>query len=467
MTRATGLETSTALDLDWLRTQMASCAFWPRDQVERVGPIEMLYSNLEPGRIIVLYRVPIRARGAARQVLYTGVVVPPAEVESLVRTLRRAARRRAPIGRAVIPLRDGHAALLAYPNDLTMRLPEGLGSARRLASRLSRRIDRDGRGAPRVEEASLELLRYVPERRWTARCRWMVADGTSGLGARTAIVKQFARPARAQRCFACLEAFGNGADQAGRPRVGFVADRPIRIPRALGATLASGVVSIESLPGRPLASQLEGAGLEPLMRGLGRSLAGFHRSEVALTRCWTPGDERRQIDEAFDAIAAAYPDLARRLDRLRPRLGRATDRHGPKGVLHGSLRLNHVLVHRGRFAFVDLDGARRGPPAYDIANLMASLYYLEAEERVSRAARRRIARFVMEGYASVAAEDVPTRTLLGFVADLLVAKQALKYATRLRQDRRRRLERMLDLAEEISMLASRPTAAAAAWKVMP
>jgi Ser/Thr protein kinase RdoA (MazF antagonist) len=253
----------------------------------------------------------------------------------------------------------------------------------------------------------------------------------------------------------------------GSTRVGLGADRRIRIPRALGAAPASCVVCIESLPGRPLTSQLEAPGLEPLLRDLGRSLAGFHRSQVALTRWWTPADERRQIEEAVDAVAAAYPDLARRLGRLAAKLGRASNGRGPAGVLHGSLRLDHVLVHRGRFAFVDLDGARRGPPAYDIANLMASLYYLEAEGRVTRAARRRIVRSVLAGYASVAAEDVPAATLLGFVADLLVAKQALKYATRLRADRRRRLERMLDLAEEISSLASKPTAVAAAWKGMP
>jgi len=203
------------------------------------------------------------------------------------------------------------------------------------------------------------------------------------------------------------------------------------------------------------------------MAGLGRSLAWFHRSGAELPRVLTPGGERRRIEQAADDVAAAFPDLTRRLGRILPLLGRAADRSGPVGVLHGSLRLNHVLVHRGRFAFVDLDGARRGPPAYDIANLLASLYYLEAEERISRGLRRRIARLVMEGYASVAIGDVPPRTLLGFVADLLVAKQAVKYATRLRSKRRHRLERMLDLAEEIAALARRLPAAAPAWKVLP
>ena len=456
-----GLEASPALDIGWLEDRMSRLAWRPRDRVERVGRIEVLYSSVGPKRIVVLYRAALRARGVTRHALYTGIIVPPAKLAGLVRTLTRTARA-APIGRAVIPLPEAHAVLLAYPNDTALRLPAGARTARQLAARLLGRR----RGGTRVVEAAFELLRYVPERRWTARCRCVVTEGVGRRRAATAIVKQFARPERARRCYESLSALGPGPPAMATPRAAPPAGAPVRIARVLGFEAAAARVWIESLPGRTLEERLGRIDLEPVMAGLGRSLAAFHRGRTALARELTPEGERQRIDEALEAIAAAFPDLERRLARIAPGLGRARD-GGPPGVLHGSLRLNHVLVHRGRLAFVDLDGARMGPPAYDLANLLASLYYLESEERITRDVRTRTMRCVMDGYTSIASRQIPPRTLLGFVADLLVAKQAVKYATRLRRDRRTRLERMLDLAEQFVSLARRPPAGSRAWSALP
>ena len=51
-----GLEASPALDIGWLEDRMSRLAWRPRDRVERVGRIEVLYSSVGPKRIVVLYR---------------------------------------------------------------------------------------------------------------------------------------------------------------------------------------------------------------------------------------------------------------------------------------------------------------------------------------------------------------------------------------------------------------------------
>jgi aminoglycoside phosphotransferase (APT) family kinase protein len=148
------------------------------------------------------------------------------------------------------------------------------------------------------------------------------------------------------------------------------------------------------------------------------------------------------------AIAAAVPALAPRAARLAARLARLRPAPSRPGVLlHGSFRLNHVLVHRGALAFVDLDGASAGPPAYDVANFLSSLHYLVAEGRLGAAERHAVARHFLLGYRSAAPHAAAPRELSWFLAALLVEKQAMKYVTRPRVAWERKLRAMLSLAE--------------------
>ena len=74
---------------------------------------------------------------------------------------------------------------------------------------------------------------------------------------------------------------------------------------------------------------------------------------------------------------------------------------------------------------------------------------------------------MVEGYASAAAGPLQPGPLLALVADLLVSKQAVKYVSGIRDDRRRRLERMLSLAHEIATSARRAPARTAPWRMLP
>jgi thiamine kinase-like enzyme len=108
--------------------------------------------------------------------------------------------------------------------------------------------------------------------------------------------------------------------------------------------------------------------------------------------------------------------------------------------------LNHILIHDDELVLVDLDSLRMGHPAYDLANFLSSLYYLEALERISPAVRCDIARHVLQGYAQGAPRPVSSAAVLWFLASLLVSKQAAKCVAHLQPGRRDRVQAFLTLA---------------------
>jgi Ser/Thr protein kinase RdoA (MazF antagonist) len=116
-------------------------------------------------------------------------------------------------------------------------------------------------------------------------------------------------------------------------------------------------------------------------------------------------------------------------------------------LLHGTFRLNHIFIHGDELALIDFDSLRMGHPAYDLANFLSSLYYLEAQDRLEPSQRQNIARHFLAGYAATAPLIVPPEVLLWFLADLLIKKQTYKYVKHFHEDRAQKVERMLALAE--------------------
>src|SRR5262249_45468209 len=158
---------------------------------------------------------------------------------------------------------------------------------------------------------------------------------------------------------------------------------------------------------------------------VGAALAALHESRGRAGKRVTVASQRRDLREACGAIIRSCPGLRPRLEALCEELGATTPDSEERPVqLHGSFRLNHVLVAGPRVAFVDLDSLRVGPAAYDVANLLASLHYLEGEGRMDRRTRREIFRAFLAGYRGNGRPDPCPRAVLWFLSTLLIEKQA-------------------------------------------
>jgi hypothetical protein len=444
-----GFWESPACAPEWLTTRGAV-----RWDDPALGPVairraRILYTRALPKRLILLYAMDLAAGGRVwRDRLVTGIVVPPERFADERHARLGAARVEAEPGPAVIAVPEADLLLVPYPNDRRLRIPDAAALEAAVARHPGLR-DALGDGAGALE---IEVLRYVPDKRWTARVR------RAGEASRSVVVKLAPDAATATRTGAALTALHEALRRA---------DLGLRVPRVVAVDAALGLVAVESLDGRDLERALPELEDHGVLERAGARVARFHGVALATARTRSAGATTQEVREAAHEIAWAAPELAARVARLAVALGATTPSGADDALLHGSLRMNHLFVQADGLAMVDLDGVRRGPREYDLANFLASLYYLEAEGRIEPARRRRASAAFLRGYADGAPHAASATRTLWFLAALLIEKQAPKCATRPGPHRLRKTTRMVDLAERC--LEARAAAASAAdpWSVLP
>jgi aminoglycoside phosphotransferase (APT) family kinase protein len=286
------------------------------------------------------------------------------------------------------------------------------------------------------------------------------------------IAKQLTDAEKAKRQYHDLMAIrqawpGNGV---AAPAANAESKMPVRLPQALAWDESSATVFIEEISGKNLGCALAEIDLARVIPAVGGMLANFHRAHIPVKKSVSRAGELAEVHSVIQKIAAAFPVLQPRLERLFDQLGRLPWDDSPTTLLHGTFRLNHIFIHGDELALIDFDSLRMGPPAYDLANFLSSLCYLEAQERLEPSQRQNIVRHFIAGYAAQAALPVSPEVVLWFMADLLIKKQAYKYLKHAHEDRAHKVERMLVLSEA-ALAGCRKAPAepdlAALWQVLP
>lgn len=243
---------------------------------------------------------------------------------------------------------------------------------------------------------------------------------------------------------------------------------PARLPRALAWEASSATVFIEEIPGKNLECVLAEIDLARVIPAVGGMLADFHRARMRVKRNVTRAGELADVQNVIQKIAAAYPNLQPRLQRLFDQLEAVPWDESSTVLLHGTFRLNHIFIHGDDLALIDFDSLRMGQPACDLANFLSSLYYLETQNRLAQPQRHDIVRHFIAGYAAKAL--VPAEVVLWFLADLLIRKQAYKYLKHFHAEAAQKVEAMLALSEAVLAGCRKTTADAdltALWKLLP
>lgn len=187
------------------------------------------------------------------------------------------------------------------------------------------------------------------------------------------ILKAYAEPGRAAIAHENLGAFAALSDPArrvGTPApVGHLPDRGIVVCRAVSGRAVSDLAASEKAVSEPRATaagdaaarcarwlrEVHGSGVR-LSRGLDLS------KEVSNLALWAA-----EIGLTDERLAQPARRLAQTLEQVSPRLPRLHT-----GPIHKDLHLDHVIVDDAGWAWViDLDEARTGDPAFDVAHLRA------------------------------------------------------------------------------------------------
>jgi thiamine kinase-like enzyme len=454
---------SPAFSPQWLKENLSQYLWRENEPPGDVVQLEILYAGMSLGRPTGLYQVELKGRdGHVRRQMYVGYVVPGNLASDEYKAVLNSATIEPPVGRAVAFVPEANLILSAYPNDRKMRLLSEADLKIWLAGHLgeiSNGVLEDWRW--QVGETKVEMLRYVPNKRFTARCRAKI-QAENGLEKEILfIAKQLSDAKKAKNLYRHLLLLRQAWS-----------DHPVVfLPQALAVDEKNAIVFIEDMPGKNLKHALAEINWTQVMPAVGGLLANFHRAQIRVRKAVSIESELREVRDAMRAMVNAFPPFQPRLKEFYEKFQswQPGDK-APEVLLHGTYRLNHIFIHEGRLALLDLDSLRMGHPAYDVANFLSSLYYWEAQESVSLPQRRRIARHFLEGYAAKAASAISSAAALWFLASLLINKQAKKYVAHFHEDREEKLRRMLaaaELALAKCRQASNDLTLAALWKALP
>ncbi|MEZ5291089.1 MAG: phosphotransferase [Vicinamibacterales bacterium] len=228
-----------------------------------------------------------------------------------------------------------------------------------------------------------------------------------------------------------------------------IASRGVRlsIPAVRWLDEPGRMLAVTAVPGRPL-SALDLVAVPRAMRALGRALATLHALPAAPVPAFDRFDTRALLAAAED-IGRARPDVAGAARRAAARLTAGTPAAAAAVTLHGDVNSHNWLVHDGAVGFIDLDEARTGPAAADIAGHLASLRYRTLTRLWTPDAARRFEREFLDGYAEV--RPLPeARALAWHVAAALFVERALRAVARVRRDGLAVLDAVIDEAARLA-----------------
>lgn len=218
----------------------------------------------------------------------------------------------------------------------------------------------------RIETA--ETMSVTPGRRTVVRYR---VHGLRDEEPLMVVGKAFTQPARARLLHAHLEMLHGGPLGEGR----------LRVPEPLGMPPGQRLVFYRHCDGRPLSEFSDPVRTEDGVRSAAQWLARLHCSGVALAREFSLAREGETTSSWAALVGNAYPDLAGAARALACGWVAAArvSSVGPKVPIHKDFHAGHVLVGN-EISVVDLDEARLGDPAFDLAHFCVYLRTTHGDE---------------------------------------------------------------------------------------
>jgi aminoglycoside phosphotransferase (APT) family kinase protein len=428
-------------DPEWLRDRLADCIFRDDEIPCRLASIDVRRRRKSDRGTTTVYALEFHGRdNRTVEQLYVGYEVAPDALDAEYTSALSEATIAPALGRTVVRVPEANLLLLAYPNDRRMRL-SGDDALRACIARVATPLANPGRRRRpvcRVKEASFRVLRYVPGQRLTLRCCGSFETDRGMEQPFAFVAKQFKKPNVAKALHRSLVALDKH----------FCASKAVWLPRPVGFDRQTGLVLMEALPGKDLKQALGEIDVSETMWDVGQMLAAFHQSPHLVRKSVSLRETITDVRDLSKRIEKYLPAVGPRLGACFARClsVRWTD-SGPKVLLHGAFRPQHVFVHDGRLAMIDIDGICVGHPAHDIAHFLSALYYLEAQEVLGAADRSVAVGRFLEGYSACAPWQLQPSPILWYTALLLVYKQARKCVLHTHENREEKVDRALSLAE--------------------
>ncbi len=270
-------------------------------------------------------------------------------------------------GEPLIHLADLNTIVWTFPNDPKLLNLSEVVDPEKVKAYLPYDLLPAGMDAPKdVMDIKVEVMRYKPESRCSVRYKlqWKLSDTLQTL---TLFGKMF-KDDRGKDIQSRQERLWKEFSEA---QDAFMVAQPLGYNKLVKTLWQTG------LRGVPLSSTLDRANYKDLLESVAKGLASLHKSNIS-TPC------RITINDHLMGIRKKTAELAQASSRFRKPLQsivRDLEKSalclapGQEKPIHGSFRINQVLVHEGKLSVFDFDNFALGDPAQDLADFIVSLYF--------------------------------------------------------------------------------------------
>lgn len=208
------------------------------------------------------------------------------------------------------------------------------------------------------------------------------------------------------------------------------------------------------LPGRTLFDQeMKAPHFLTLLRGAASTVAALHQSSLSCSRSVQLGDLLVKLEEMKRLLPQAWPSCQRVLhplvDRLMLQAGDLKEQ--PVAMLHGDLHLKNFFVDEEKVFLIDMDNLCQGAPLQDIGSFLACLLYRGILTQVPGQLIERIGNAFIQQYEKCVPWTISRSELKWHIATALINERAFRFVTRLQAGRRDILDRLIRLADRVSL----------------
>jgi len=232
-------------------------------------------------------------------------------------------------------------------------------------------------------------------------------------------------------------------------------DGDLHMARPLGYQPDERIFWQEGVEGSTLLAIAGNGIMEPhLAVQTARGLAALHGAGVDCPGTIELDDWVSQLDGIGALVAEVRPSCAAQMAKLVQRLhDRAPDLSacGP-AIVHGDFHPKNLIVQFGRVSLIDLDDIRRGPPLMDIGSFIATHLYRALLDRKPPMVAAWSLRPFLETYRERVRWPATVEDVAWYTATALVVERAYRSVTRLKGGNLEILDRVIELADDISRL---------------
>jgi hypothetical protein len=437
-----------ALDADTMRAVLERTHFAGAPKPWQVRRCEIEWIKYRPGKnCAAAYRVHVEepSTGRSSVQLLCARVFDPGGSHAKYAALHPDELVIPEAGRAVTHVPELDMIVWAFPNDGKLHALPAFVDEERLRRELLPAVVESAAGPGwTVTAMTRDVVQYVPEEGCTVRVRARLEHTRTGERQEHVFYGRLAKGEDGAETYAMMQRLWDSkARKQGRLNLA----RPLLYDPARRALWETGVPGTASLE-----EDLAGPRARALLVRAADLVAALHTTDVPCSRTVEVADARSRLLKMKQLAPQVSPSCRDDLDALVDRLLAESERLGeqPRALLHGDLRLRHLLDDGDDIYLIDMEKVCLGSPWRDIGSFAAATLYKGMLAAVPVPVTHEALSTFCSAYATRVPWPMSRAVVSWYTAVALVNERAYRFVSRLQPDKVELVGDLVRLAQHVS-----------------